>query len=1021
MARTNTSKLKLPKHDIGDLNWGQDSNEGLDALDAHCQRETLRPPRTLTAQLGSGAVGPYLAGGATYYYKVTAVNAVGETTEGKLPAVLESSVTQGATPVPVLLEWEAVDGATGYRIYKAASSGAEELLAQVSGGSTVTYTDTGNTATTPGQTVPASSTARESVTGIRKLGEAAPLRGDVKLEAGTNVTLTQDGVAGKIGISVPSATPSQHGLAGDEHSASTVAQLNTKLSDGPVPKSSEAVLQTLADAKGDLIAASGPDVWSRLPAGADGKFLKANSAAALGLEWADAGGGAAGYATIVVAAPTGVAATDTANIQAAINALPASGGKVVLREGTYALNATINLPSGKPVWILGQGRATKILAQTGASYVFNAPASGNMRGVVISDLFMDSTSSGGTFLALQPASGQTFEDIAILRCHFLKTYSEFYAFVGNGGTVRNVRIADNFHEDGGIGFCNYTGTGIIQRISILNNKVVHVTPTTYYGASISLSGTAHIIKGNQIVCNCGEVNGAAIRSSGGGLTDTIIENNYVKHQQLFAHDAGQGYVRKCIISDNVNDADAGMDASINLGNAEATDTVVTGNRCTRPIKLQTGAPSGGNVVDGNDAVLQGGQASDDIGHVPQNLAVAKGDIIAASAAGAWSKLTAGADGKFLKANAAASLGVEWADAGGGGGGYATVVVAAPTSDVATDTAAVNAAIAALPAGGGKILFREGSYALNTITLPDKDIHFQGQGKATVLAFAQASGFNMVDKVNSYWFTDMKMTLSGSYCSVWNCGGTTGTKQGNRFERLVVEMTVTANDGWVWWVQGQWRDWIIRRCEITVNKGALSAWVFGNSGAGERFIFNDNIVQFSGSTVSGGVFYSGNAPYRYFTIADNVFLADSADVFFHFNNWPHHGVIAGNVIKMAGDPGGAVSNKFKLNANPMEDISITGNEIHIASATADKAVAFGQTAGICRRCAFSGNTVHAENNAAGMIVSGASMEFSENVVSGNRLVKATLNANANSTGNVIVGNRAVVTDSSGGTNTVASNG
>ena len=666
MARTNTSKLKLPKHDIGDLNWGQDSNEGLDALDAHCQRETLRPPRTLTAQLGSGAVGPYLAGGATYYYKVTAVNAVGETTEGKLPAVLEASVTQGATPVPVLLEWEAVDGATGYRIYKDASSGAEEFLAQVSGGSTVTYTDTGNTATTPGQTVPAANTARESVTGIRKLGEAAPLRGDVKLEAGTNVTLTQDGVAGKIGISVPSATPSQHGLAGDEHSASTVAQLNTKLSDGPVPKSSEAVLQTLADAKGDLVAASGLDTWSRLPAGADGKFLKANSAAALGLEWADAGGDAAGYATVVVAAPTGVAPTDTANIQSAITGLPASGGKVVLREGTYALNASINLPSGKPVWIQGQGRATKLQGASGTNYHFRAPASGNMRGIVISDLMSDGTNASAILLSMEPGAGAVFEDIKVLRCWGYKTASWVYAFVDNGRTLRNVEIAHCSIEDGFLCFMNFIGTGIIQRITVHDNKVVHVTAASYYGASISLSGTAHIIKGNQIVCNSGEMNGAAIRSSSGGLTDTIIENNYVKYQQLFAHDAGQGYVRKCIISDNVNDADAGMDASINLGNAEATDTVVTGNRCTRPIKLQTGAPSGGSVVDGNDAVLQGGQASDDIGHVPQNLAAAKGDVIAASGPGAWSKVGVGTDGQVMTADAASAAGVKWAAAAAGG-------------------------------------------------------------------------------------------------------------------------------------------------------------------------------------------------------------------------------------------------------------------------------------------------------------------------------------------------------------------
>jgi len=45
------------------------------------------------------------------------------------------------------------------------------------------------------------------------------------------------------------------------------------------------VLQTLADAKGDLIAASAADTFARLPVGTNGQALRANSAATTGLEW----------------------------------------------------------------------------------------------------------------------------------------------------------------------------------------------------------------------------------------------------------------------------------------------------------------------------------------------------------------------------------------------------------------------------------------------------------------------------------------------------------------------------------------------------------------------------------------------------------------------------------------------------------------------------------------------------------------------------------------------------------------
>src|SRR3972149_4398512 len=112
MAETLTDKLKLSKRDTGDINWGQGANANLDAVDQHAQQAILRPPRILSASLGSGAVGANLLGSTTYFYKVTAVNAAGETTEGKIPTVLEAQITESASPVPVILSWETVKAAT---------------------------------------------------------------------------------------------------------------------------------------------------------------------------------------------------------------------------------------------------------------------------------------------------------------------------------------------------------------------------------------------------------------------------------------------------------------------------------------------------------------------------------------------------------------------------------------------------------------------------------------------------------------------------------------------------------------------------------------------------------------------------------------------------------------------------------------------------------------------------------------------------------------------------------------------
>lgn len=52
------------------------------------------------------------------------------------------------------------------------------------------------------------------------------------------------------------------------------------------------VLESLVDAKGDIYTATAADTPARLAVGADGLFLKANSATATGLEWGTGGGGA---------------------------------------------------------------------------------------------------------------------------------------------------------------------------------------------------------------------------------------------------------------------------------------------------------------------------------------------------------------------------------------------------------------------------------------------------------------------------------------------------------------------------------------------------------------------------------------------------------------------------------------------------------------------------------------------------------------------------------------------------------
>lgn len=113
----------------------------------------LSPPSGLAA--GAPFSGGSLAAG-TYYWQVTAVNALGQTTGSN-----EATATVATSGESCTLTWAGVSGATGYNLYRATASGWESagpaLVASIMGGSTTTYTDTG-TATTAGSVPPYNTT-----------------------------------------------------------------------------------------------------------------------------------------------------------------------------------------------------------------------------------------------------------------------------------------------------------------------------------------------------------------------------------------------------------------------------------------------------------------------------------------------------------------------------------------------------------------------------------------------------------------------------------------------------------------------------------------------------------------------------------------------------------------------------------------------------------------------------------------------------------------------------------------------
>lgn len=91
------------------------------------------------------------------------------------------------------------------------------------------------------------------------------------------------------------------------------------------------VANALADAKGDLLAASGPDAVARLGVGADGQVLTADAAAALGVKWAPlpSGGLTAPTSTVATSqSTTSTAFTNLATIGPVVTMTTPSSGSV---------------------------------------------------------------------------------------------------------------------------------------------------------------------------------------------------------------------------------------------------------------------------------------------------------------------------------------------------------------------------------------------------------------------------------------------------------------------------------------------------------------------------------------------------------------------------------------------------------------------------------------------------------------------------------------------------------------------
>lgn len=336
---------------------------------------------------------------------------------------------------------------------------------------------------------------------------------------------------------------------------------------------------------------------------------------------------------IAAAAPTGVAATDEASIEAAIDLLPSAGGTVNLDRGTYVGRFAIDQEN---VHLRGQGAGATVLQlpdDAGIAQVLTIVSAG----ATVSDLTVDGNAPGSD------PGGETREcdgisiyasDVTIRDCRVMNTISHGIIVWNEATSAHNgapnatasagnryrTRIMNNRLEN--------TGTTYEQRSAIdiatsINNQQAIIAFNTVIGgggtsAAITLhSGSNVLIHGNLIDMPAGEyamtvhtaANGVVLSGnivrptpstqgsshmvSLANVTKVTIAGNYFKSDRAEGSVAKlSGTIAGLRLTDNIYDCIYTLETDTALIHCEEdavlTNVVGMGNRCYR----QTGTVSG---------------------------------------------------------------------------------------------------------------------------------------------------------------------------------------------------------------------------------------------------------------------------------------------------------------------------------------------------------------------------------------------------------------------------------------------
>jgi hypothetical protein len=430
---------------------------------------------------------------------------------------------------------------------------------------------------------------------------------------------------------------------------------------------------------------------------------------------------------------------DQAVIQQAINLVNAAPGKGVVRlmDGTFNLGATISIPNGSGLSLIGSGSGTVLKVANGTNIwamTFAGPNDTRHRfaNFTIDGNCLNQTTGGGGIYAVG-AVWCVFEYIHFTSCWqaglYLGPQPVVNAF-GHNNSITRCLFDQSINSSG-------LGQGIYLT-SNDENQIQHCDFEYLGGAGAGTAAAILDLAGTQQIVSCNFVNGGnnayGIRCQDAAANTKIVACNF----DGMAGDCVFLATTNCVVSDctffEIGIAGvAGNASGIHLEYAAQNNSIhgntlassATNGQTRSLIREENIGGSGNNFIFGNTLITKGTMS---VGALDLN---APNTVVRLNKGGG----TAGdpADSRYpLKANLALNV----KDYGAKGDG------------VANDLSAIQASIAAIPSTGGTLYFPAGTYAINggAIELPSY-VRVMGDGvRATriIQNSTTAHAFHAVD-------------------------------------------------------------------------------------------------------------------------------------------------------------------------------------------------------------------------------------------------------------------------------------